>query len=27
MLLFYFLACDVLIQYKIVFFKSIRQKL
>jgi len=27
MLLFYFLACDVLIQYKIVFFKSIRQRL
>ena len=27
MLLFYFLACDVLIQYKIVFFKTIRQKL
>jgi len=26
-LLFYFLACDVLIQYKIVFFKTIRQKL
>ena len=27
MLLFYFLACDILIQYKIVFFKTIRQSL
>tara|TARA_B100000929_G_scaffold290211_1_gene283070 strand:- start:2087 stop:3166 length:1080 start_codon:yes stop_codon:yes gene_type:complete len=27
MLLFYFLACDILIQYKIVFIKAIRQKL
>jgi simple sugar transport system permease protein len=27
MLLFYFLACDILIQYKLVFIKAIRQRL